>query len=235
MRFSDAAMSAGQGAATGMAGGPWGAAIGAAAGLGGALLSSSAQTSANKQNIKLAREQMAFQERMSSTAHQRQVADLKAAGLNPILSANGGASAPSGAAAHVENTMKDLPGGITTAMDAFRLSNESKQLASQVGLQSAQSAAAQASAARDASTARNTDAQTALLDATAKHQVKNWQTLTNRNEMENRWRETDKALELSEKGLGVVNSAKDLINPFKHLKKGNMTINKKTGEILKEY
>lgn len=78
------------------------------------------QQEANATNLESAREQMAFQERMSSTSHQREVADLRAAGLNPVLSANSGASTPVGAAERVDNAAVDTRGIVPKGIDSAR-------------------------------------------------------------------------------------------------------------------
>jgi hypothetical protein len=74
---------------------------------GGAISSAKAVEQTNEQNQGFAREQMAFQERMSGSAYQRAMEDMGKAGLNPMLAfSQGGASAPSGAASTAQS-----PGG----------------------------------------------------------------------------------------------------------------------------
>lgn len=93
----------------------WSALASVASGVAGYL----GQKSANKQNLKIAREQMDFQKEMSSTAYQRSMKDMRAAGLNPILAyKQGGASTPSGASATMQNS-------VAAGMDAFNKTTNS--------------------------------------------------------------------------------------------------------------
>lgn len=94
--------------------------IAAGAGIVGGAMSSMGQRSANVANARMAREQMAFQERMASTQWQRGVEDIRKAGLNPALAyGQGGAAAPSGAMAQKQNTLAAAGGSAQAAAETY--------------------------------------------------------------------------------------------------------------------
>lgn len=79
------------------------------------------QREANEMNLQIARESMDFEERMSSTAHQRAVNDLREAGLNPVLAAAQPASTPQGKTATMEN---EMAAGINSAMSFMQIAKQ---------------------------------------------------------------------------------------------------------------
>lgn len=79
-----------------------------------AMSAAQANNEFNSQQAQLNRD---WQERMANTAHQREVNDLRAAGLNPVLSANSGAPVGSGAQASADNSYAQMLGTMAaTAM-----------------------------------------------------------------------------------------------------------------------
>ena len=185
----------------------WGPFLG---GLAGGAASFLGQTSANQANLDEAERNRKFQESMSSTAHQREVKDLVAAGLNPILSAGGGASAPSGSMASVDNAVGPA---LTSAQQALTLKREMEQTDSQIALNEAAGEAQRAAAARDQTTAKESQAKTNLLNKQLPAVEAESKLRKDQAEFDQKYIKPRNINKLIQEGLGTINSAKDALLP----------------------
>ena len=102
---------------------PWLGPVGAVAGSLWSARSSRREAAVNR----------GFQADMSSTAYQRAMADMRKAGLNPILAGKlGPASTPAGAMAKIPDIGQSFSQGMSTSLQTAKLPNELKLLKQQV-------------------------------------------------------------------------------------------------------
>lgn len=136
---------------------PFSALIGVGGSLLTGLFNSSNVDRTNEFNAQQAQLNRDFQERMSSTAYQRGMADMRAAGLNPILAyQRGGASTPSGSSASgTPATMPDLGQAAHSAMSASRMKQEINNLKETNELTKLQQDVARETAQRERNTAKS--------------------------------------------------------------------------------
>lgn len=130
--------------------------IAAGAAVVGGMMARQGQKDTNAQNVGLAREQMAWEERMSNTASQRRVKDLREAGLNPMLAYSDAASTPNYQRATVENEELPLAQGINSAANVY-----------------VQQRAAQAQIQASNAQARKTDAEASMIEAQVPYSAQN--------------------------------------------------------------
>lgn len=181
----------------------------------------------NRANAEIAQRQMDFQVQMSNSAYQRAMADMKKAGLNPMLAyQQGGASTPAGAGIAAVAPQYSSPlgaaakVGVSSAMDSMRLGREVSASNSQNALNEAsiqtqlsqrELNASSAVAARE--TAKKNAADAAIARAELPGRLEKSRLDAERAKIDRDWVKEDSITERAERMFGLISSAKDSLTP----------------------
>lgn len=117
----------------------------------------------NRSNIQQAENAREWSAWMSNTSHQREMADLQAAGLNPMLAATGGASTPQASPARIENPTPNL--GFANALQAMKVFSEIQNTEAATESQKVQKALGEAQLPKMAAEARLAVSNANVIDA----------------------------------------------------------------------
>lgn len=184
----------------------------------------------------MAREEMAFQERMSNSAYQRARSDMEKAGINPMLAVqNGGASTPSGAmgSAPLAQATDVFGRAVSGAMDMMRLQNETKAQGSQQALNDAMSTKALADAGASGASSKQMQASTKALESQMEAIAARAKADKVQSDYDYKAGTYDALMKRLNPALNSAKSAKDLLNPMNGLNLEKYFYgSKKTGEIF---
>jgi len=115
------------------------------------------------------REQMGFQERMSSTAFQRSADDLQKAGLNRILALGSPESTPSGSMPDIQNVGQMVG---SSASDSLRMAQDMRESQSRISVNDSTKKLQAAQTAATAASAKKISAETVPIANTSKIEAK---------------------------------------------------------------
>ncbi|QXP07923.1 MAG: DNA pilot protein [Arizlama microvirus] len=227
----------------------WPAIIGGAIAGIGSMIGAGMSNTANAQNAQdagnfnaaEAAKNRDWQQQMSNSAYQRQVTDMKQAGLNPMLSANmSGASSPSGSmgsmqAARMENVLGQ---GISSAMESRRLKKELDATDSQISLNKAYDGAQKAQMKQSEASAKVAEKNAQVIDAELPAIRQKAKTDTKINRINEKMATTDAILNRTNQVSGIINNAASALKPSITWKNspraGDILMNRK-GEIKREW